>query len=156
MLTALRFGIIFALMQFTWIIAEYLVGLHTTYIAHHATYTNLILVPSVAIMIWGLFARRAELGGELSYLQALGQGLGVGVTVGILSVGVQYLFFSFINPNFFSDFQAFAVQQGYMSMDAAETYFSLTTYAVQGAVFAPVAGLFTNAVAGLFLKTRWR
>ena len=156
MLTAFRFGIIFALMQFTWIIAEYLVGLHTTYIAQHATYTNLILVPSVAIMIWGLFARRAELGGELSYLQALGQGLGVGVTVGILSVGVQYLFFTFINPNFFADFRAFAVEEGYMSLDAAESYFSLTNYAVQGAVFAPIAGLFTNSVAGLFLKTRWR
>lgn len=156
MLTALRFGIIFALMQFIWIIAEYLVGLHTTYIAQHATYTNLIMVPSVAIMIWGLFARRAELGGELSYLQALGQGLGVGVTVGILSIGVQYLFFTFINPNFFADFRAFAVEQGYMSLDAAETYFSLTNYAVQGAVFAPIAGLFTNSVAGLFLKTRWR
>ncbi len=156
MLTALRFGIIFALMQFIWIITEYLVGLHTTYIALHATYTNLILVPSVAIMVWGLFARRAEQGGELSYIQALGQGLGVGGTVGILSVGVQYLFFTFINPSFFSDFRTYSVEQGYMTVEAAETYFSLTTYAVQGALFAPVAGLFTNAIVGLLLKTRWR
>jgi hypothetical protein len=42
------------------------------------------------------------------------------------------------------------------TQDAAEAYFNFTSYAVQGAVFAPVAGLMTNAVAGLFIKTRWR
>ena len=51
MATALRFGVIFALMQFVWLIGEYLVGLHTTYINLHPTYTNLILIPSIAIMI---------------------------------------------------------------------------------------------------------
>jgi len=127
MLTAIRFGIIFALMQFAWLIGEYLVGLQTTYIDQHVHYTNLILLPSVAIMVWGLFARRAELGGELSYLQALGQGLG-----------------------------DYAVDQGAMSAPAAEAYFSRTSYAVQAALFAPVGGILTNAVAGLFLKTRWR
>ena len=98
MATALRFGVIFALMQFVWLIGEYLVGLHTTYINLHPTYTNLVLIPSIAIMIWGLFARKAELGAELTYLQALGQGLGVGATVGILSVGIQYLFFTSRKP----------------------------------------------------------
>lgn len=156
MLTALRFGIIFALMQFVWIIGEYLVGLHTTYISQHYIYTNLILIPSVAIMVWGLFARRAELGGELSYIQSLVQGLGVGTTVGVLSVVIQFLFFTYINPNFFADFQEYAVNHGHMSAEAAEAYFSLKSYALQGAVFAPVAGLLTNAIAGLFLKTSWR
>ena len=156
MLTAFRFGVIFSLMQFVWIIGEYLVGLHTVYIAQHATWTNAVLVPSIAIMVWGLHARKAELGGEISYLQSLGQGLGVGVTVGILSVGVQYLFFTYINPNFFNDFIRYAVEHHLTTQDAAEAYFNFTSYAVQGAVFAPVAGLMTNAVAGLFVKTRWR
>lgn len=156
MLTAIRFGIIFALMQFAWLIGEYLVGLQTTYIDQHVHYTNLILLPSVAIMVWGLFARRAELGGELSYLQALGQGLGTGVTVGLLSIGVQYLFFTYINPQFFADFRDYAVDQGAMSAPAAEAYFSRTSYAIQAALFAPVGGILTNAVVGLFLKTRWR
>jgi hypothetical protein len=43
-----------------------------------------------------------------------------------------------------------------MTREGAETYFSLSTYAWESAVFSPVAGLLTNAVAGLFLKTRWR
>lgn len=156
MATALRFGVIFALMQFVWLIGEYLVGLHTTYINLHPTYTNLVLIPSIAIMIWGLFARKAELGGELTYLQALGQGLGVGATVGILSVGIQYLFFTYVNPNFFTDFIRYAVDNQLATLDAAEAYFNFTSYAVQGAVFAPIAGLATNAIAGLFLKTSWR
>jgi len=156
MATALRFGVIFALMQFVWIIGEYLVGLHTVYIHLHPTYTNLVMIPSIAIMIWGLHARKAELGGTLTYLQALGQGIGVGATVGVLSVGVQYLFFSFINPNFFDDFISYAVDHQLATLDAAEAYFNFTSYAVQGAVFAPIAGLATNAVAGLFVKTSWR
>ncbi len=156
MATALRFGVIFALMQFVWLIGEYLVGLHTTYINLHPTYTNLVLIPSIAIMIWGLFARKAELGGELTYLQALGQGLGVGTTVGILSVGIQYLFFTYVNPDFFADFIRYAVDNQLATLDAAEAYFNFTSYAVQGAVFAPIAGLATNAIAGLFLKTSWR
>jgi hypothetical protein len=156
MATALRFGVIFALMQFVWLIGEYLVGLHTTYINLHSLYTNLILVPSVAIMIWGLFARKAELGGDLTYVQALGQGLGVGATVGILSVGIQYLFFTYINPNFFADFIRYAVDNQLATLDAAEAYFNFINYAIQAAVFAPVAGLATNAIAGLFLKTSWR
>jgi len=156
MATALRFGVIFALMQFVWLIGEYLVGLHTTYINLHPTYTNLILIPSIAIMIWGLFARRAELGGELTYLQALGQGLGVGTTVGLLSVGIQYLFFTYINPNFFTDFIRYAVDNERATVEAAEAYVNFTSYAIQAAVFAPVAGLATNAIAGLFIKTSWR
>lgn len=156
MLTAIRFGVIFSLMQFVWIIGEYLVGLHTVYIAQHATWTNAVLIPSIAIMVWGLHARKAELGGEISYLQSLGQGLGVGVTVGILSVGVQYLFFTYINPNFFDDFIGYAVDNQLANLDEAEAYFNFTNYAVQAAVFAPLAGLATNSVAGLFLKTSWR
>lgn len=156
MTTALRFGVIFALMQFVWIIGEFLVGLHTTYINLHPLYTNLVFFPAVAIMVWGLNARKAELGGELSYLQALGQGLGVGVTVGILSVGVQYLFFLFINPNFFNDFIRYSVDNKLMTLDQAEAYFNLTSYAIQGAVFAPILGVVTNAIAGLFIKTSWK
>jgi len=156
MLTAIRFGVIFSLMQFVWIIGEYLVGLHTVYIAQHATWTNAVLIPSIAIMVWGLHARKAELGGEISYLQSLGQGLGVGVTVGILSVGVQYLFFTYINPNFFDDFIGYAVDNQLANLDEAEAYFNFTNYAVQAAVFAPLAGFATNSVAGLFLKTSWR
>ncbi|MFM6997884.1 MAG: DUF4199 domain-containing protein [Bacteroidota bacterium] len=156
MLTAVRFGIIFALMEFIWIIGEYLVGLHTTYIRQHYLYTNLIMIPATAIMVWGLVARRDELGGALTYLQALGQGALTGMFVGIVSIGVHYLFFTYINPNFFSDFQKLAVDEGHMSYEAAETYFSLSSYAWQSALFSPVAGLLTNAIAGLFLKTSWR
>jgi hypothetical protein len=156
MLTALRFGIIFVLMQFVWIIGEYLVGLHTTHIQQHYLYTNLVMVPATAIMVWGLIARRDELGGELSYVQALGQGALIGVFVGIASIGVHYLFFTHINPNFFADFQRLAVTEGLMTREAAESYFSLSSYAWHTALFSPVAGLLTNAVAGLFLKTRWR
>lgn len=156
MLTAFRFGIIFVLMQFIWIIGEYLVGLHTIYIRQHYLYTNLLMIPATAIMVWGLVARRDELGGELSYVQALVQGALIGGFVGIASIGVHYLFFTHINPNFFMDFQRMAVSEGHMTREAAESYFSLSSYAGQSAVFSPVAGLLTNAVAGLFLKTRWR
>ncbi len=156
MLTALRFGIIFVLMEFIWIIGEYLVGLHTTHIRQHYLYTNLMMIPATAIMVWGLVARRDEQGGELSYTQALGQGALIGVVVGILSIGVHYLFFTYINPNFFVDFQRLAVLEGHMTREGAETYFSLSTNAWQSAVFSPVAGLLTNALTGLFLETRWR
>lgn len=78
------------------------------------------------------------------------------MVVGILSIGVHYLFFTYINPNFFVDFQRLAVLEGHMTREGAETYFSLSTYVWESAVFSPVAGLLTNAVAGLFLKTRWR
>lgn len=156
MATAFRFGVIFALMQFVWIIGEYLVGLHTVYIHLHPIYTNLVMLPSIAIMVWGLNARKSELGGSISYVQTLGQGLGVGLTVGVLSVAVQYLFFTFINPNFFNDFISYAVAHELMKLEAAEAYFNFTSYAVQGAIFAPIAGLATNAVAGLFVKTSWR
>ena len=70
MLTALRFGIIFVLMEFIWIIGEYLVGLHTTHIRQHYLYTNLMMIPATAIMVWGLVARRDELGAEQEELEA--------------------------------------------------------------------------------------
>ncbi|HAB36242.1 MAG TPA: hypothetical protein DCE58_06575 [Cryomorphaceae bacterium] len=152
MLTTLRFSMMFALVNLSWLIMEYLVGLQTVHIDQFLVYDNLFFIPAVAIMVWALRYRRAEMGSAWNYWEGLKLGGIMGVLVGLLSVPSLYFFFTYINPGFFEDFIAFSVGSGEATPDEAAAYFNFKSYATQSALFAPVAGLVTNAIAGIFYR----
>lgn len=152
MLTTLRFSIMFALVSLSWLIMEYLVGLQTVHIDQFLVYDNLFFIPAVAIMVWALRYRRAEMGSAWNYWEGLKLGGIMGVLVGLLSIPSLYFFFTYVNPGFFEDFIAFSVGSGEATPDEAAAYFNFKSYATQSALFAPVAGLVTNAIAGIFYR----
>ena len=54
----IKWGVIFAIMGLVWMFIERSVGLHDDLIAHHATYTNLIAIPAIAIYVFALLEKR--------------------------------------------------------------------------------------------------
>ena len=152
MLTTFRFSMMFALVSLSWLIMEFLLGLHTVHIDQFLLYDNLFFIPAVAIMVWALRYRRAELGSAWTYWEGLKLGGIMGLMVGALSIPSLYFFFTYFNPSFFDDFIAFSVGSGEATPEEAAAYFNFKSYATQSALFAPVAGLVTNAIAGLFYR----
>ena len=54
----LKWGLLFVGMMLLWMLGERLAGLHDTHIAHHATWTNLVAIPSIIIYVLGLRDKR--------------------------------------------------------------------------------------------------
>jgi hypothetical protein len=46
------------------------------------------------------------------------------------------------------------VRTGHMTQEAAESYFNIRSYIIQGIVGAPVMGIVTSAVVAFFVKSK--
>lgn len=53
----IKWGAIFALMSLLWMVLERIVGLHDEHIELHATYTNFVAIPAIAIYVLGLLEK---------------------------------------------------------------------------------------------------
>jgi len=152
MRTILRFSIMFSLVSFAWLLMEFLVGLHSTHIDQFLFYDSLFFIPAIAMMVWALRYRRAEMREAWNYWESLKLGALMGAIIGLLSIPSLYLFFTYVNPSFFEDFIAFAVGSGQATPEEAAAYFNFRHYATQSALFALAAGIGTNAVIGLVYR----
>lgn len=151
--TEIRWGVYFTGMTLGWMLMEKLTGLHSTHIDRHATLTNLVAIPAIALYVFALRSKRDnDLGGTMSYRQALVSGAIISAVVMVLSPLTQLITSKVITPDYFPNAIAHVVATGQMSQEAAEGYFNLKNYIVQGLIGAPVMGLLTTAIVGLFVK----
>lgn len=151
--TEIKWGILFSLMSLFWMFMERMLGWHEELISKHASYTNFIAVPAIAIYVVALLEKRnKDYEGVMSYKQGLFSGIIISLVVMILSPAVQLLSFSCISPRFFTNAIRHVVNTGAMKQEAAEAYFNLSSYILQGLVGAPVMGFVTAAVVALFIR----
>lgn len=57
-----------------------------------------------------------------------------------------------ITPEFFENAINYAVSNGKMDQSAAEKYFNLNSYILQGLIGAPIMGIVTTAIVAIFTK----
>ena len=153
-LTEIRWGIIFTLVMLLWLWLEQLVGLHGPYIAHHATYTNFFAILAILTYVLALRQKKwRDYNGVMSWKQGIAAGLLITLVVVLLSPLCQWLFHSFISPEYFANVQAYAVSQQMMSADEAAAYFNLSSYIVQSLIGAAVMGTVTSVIVAFFLRT---
>jgi hypothetical protein len=69
---------------------------------------------------------------------------------------VILIFDKLINPNFFTDFQNYAVEKGMLNMEQAKEYFNLKNYMIQSALGAMVMGTVTSAIVAAIIRTKKR
>ncbi len=149
----IRWAIIFSIMTLIWMGMEKMVGLHDLYIAKHAIYTNLYALPSIAIYVLALFAKRnTDYEGKITYKQAFLSGLIMTLLITILSPITQVLTSLVITPHFFTNVIAYTVENKSMSAEDAANYFSLKNYIILGLTGAPIMGTVTTAVVSLFVR----
>lgn len=149
----IKWALIFAAMSLAWMLIEKLAGLHDAHIDKHPIYTNFIAIPAIAVYVLALNDKRKNFyGGSMSYKQGFISGLIITLFVTVLSPLTQYITSTIITPDFFANAIEYAVANGKTSREAAEAYFSLKSYIVQGLIGAPVMGIVTTAIVAIFTR----
>lgn len=128
-------------------------GLYTLRIHKHSTYSNFIAIPAIAIYVFALLDKRNNFyNGSMKYMQGFISGLMITVFVILLSPITQYIISIGIAPEFFPNMIEYSVRNGSMTEDAAEKYFNLKNFIVQGVMFTPVMGIVTTLIVATFVK----
>ena len=149
----IKWAIIFALMTLLWMVLERSVGLHDTQIDKHAVYTNFIAIPAISVYVFALLDKRKNFyHGKMTYLQGFICGLIITLFVTVLSPLTQYITSTIITPDYFENAIAYGVSTGKITPEAAEDYFNLENYIIQGLIGAPFMGLITTALVAIFTK----
>lgn len=152
--TEIKFSVIYVLAATGWAIGEYLFGFHTTRKDQHETITWFFFLPAFLIFLWALRAKRASLGGSISFRQGFFSGLimtGLAVALSPLAMPV---YFKLINPGFFEDFRQYAVAKGMMSPAGAAAYFNYGNYMLQGAIGNLLLGVLFSLLAALIVRRK--
>lgn len=151
----IKWGFIFFLMTLVWMFLEKISGLHSTHIDKHATYTNFIAIPAIAIYVFALLDKKRNFyNGSMTYVEGFVAGLMVTLVVTILSPISQLITSYLITPEYFPNVISFVIESGEMSQTDAEKYFNLMSYIKQGLIGAPVMGLVTSAIVAIFTQSK--
>lgn len=151
----IKWAIVFVIMGLLWMLLERLAGLHSEHIDKHATYTNLIAIPAIAIYVFALLDKRKNFyQGVMSYGQGFMSGLAITLIVTLFSPLSQIITTEVITPEYFPNVIEYSASTGVMTKAQAEEFFSLKNYIVQGLIGAPVMGIITTAIVAIFTRKK--
>ena len=151
----IKWALIFIGMMLLWMVLERLAGLHSTYIDKHPIFTNFIAIPAIAVYVFALLDKRKNFyDGIMSYKQGFVSGLTITLIVTVISPLTQVITSLVITPDFFQNAINYAVSNGKMDQAAAEKYFNLSSYILQGLIGAPVMGIITTAIVAIFTQRK--
>ena len=148
-----KWAIIFVMMTLSWMLMERLTGLDSEHIDKHEIFTNFIAIPAIAVYVFALLDKRKRFyNGQMTYLQGFISGLIITGGVAVVSPLTQYITSTIINPDYFTSIINHTVEKGKMTREAAEDFYNLKSFIVQGLVGAPGMGLLTTAIVAFFAK----
>jgi hypothetical protein len=151
----IKWGVLFILLGLIWMVFEKSMGWHDVHIDKHATYSMIFAPIAVALYVFALMDKKKNFyGGRMSYMQGFITGLIITLVVVILTPLSQYITSTYITPDFFSNVIAYSVSSGAMEPEAAQQYFNLKNYVIQGTIFAAVMGLVTSALVSIFFRSK--
>jgi hypothetical protein len=149
----IKWALIFVIIELLWMLLERVAGLHGENIDKHAMFTNFFAIPAIAVYVVALLDKRKNhYGGFMTYGQGFISGVIITVIVTILSPLTQYLVSTVVSPDYFANATEYAVSSGKLTQEAAEIYYSLKSYIIQGLIGAPIMGLITTAIVALFTR----
>lgn len=150
----IKWGIIFIICGLLWVWFEKLMGLHDVYVAQHPLYTNLFGIIAVTLFYLALREKREKFfNGLITWREGFVSGIVMTIVITILSPLSQYLTYTFISPQYFDNIIEHTLQNTYMNLEEAESYFSLRSYLIQATFGALVMGVVTSAVVAWFIRT---
>ena len=153
----IKWAIIFIAVMLLWVFLEKMMCLHSDRIDKHATFTNLIAIPAIAVYTFALLdKKRNYYNGAMNYKQGFICGLIITAIVTILSPLTQYVTSEIITPNYFANAIRYSVDAGKMELAAAEKYFNLKSYIMQALIGTPIMGIITTAIVAIFTRSKGR
>lgn len=150
-----KWAIIFVLMTLVWMVLEKIAGFHSTHIDKHGIVTNFIAIPAIAVYVFALLDKRKKYySGLMTYMQGFRAGLIITLIVTILSPLTQYITSAIITPEYFKNVIQNSVNEGKMTQEAAESFFNMKSFIIQGLIGAPIMGIITSAIVAIFTRRR--
>ncbi len=151
----IKWGIQFSILSIVWMIIEKSAGLHDQYISKQSIYTNLFGIIAIAIYTLALLDKKKNCyNGLMDWKQGFVSGVVLSFVIAVLSPMVQYITFTYISPNFFTNIIRYAVSNKIQTQSQAETFFSMKSYIIQGIFGALSMGVITAALVALLVKTK--
>ena len=153
--TEIKWGLIFVLMTLAWLGLERLLGYHDEKISQHPVFSNIILVPAIAVYVFAfLEKRKTDYAGVMSYKQGFSFGLIMTAVITLCVPITQSIISYLISPDYFANAIAYSVAQGEVSQEEAEQFFNLKSYIIQGMIATPIIGAATSAIVAIFTKKK--
>lgn len=151
--TEIKWGVIFSVVMILWMVFERMMGWHDQHIDQHMVLTNLFAIPAIAVYVFALLdKRKSDYRGRMTWKEGFISGLYITLVVALLSPLVQILIHTVISPDYFQNVIDYSVNSGEQTREAAEDYFNLQSYMVQGLIGAIIMGVFTSAIVAAFTK----
>lgn len=151
----LKWAIIFSVMSILWIGLERLTGLHDENIESHPIYTNLVAIPAILIYIFALRDKKYNFfNGRITYKQLFISGLILSLMIALFAPLITYVSVEYLSPNYFDNMITHSVGAEAMSLEEARDYFNTSSYMLQSLIFAPIMGIITTLVTGIFIKNK--
>ncbi|HEY0046227.1 MAG TPA: DUF4199 domain-containing protein [Flavobacterium sp.] len=149
-----KWGIIFTIISMLWSLLEKSVGLHDEHIADHPIYTNLFAIVAVITYVVAIKDKKKNhYHGEMTWTQGFLSGLIMSVIIALLAPLAMYITFKYISPDYFKNIIEYTVDKKIHTRQAAESFFTLKGYILQGIFGGLSMGVVTAAIVSLFVKT---
>lgn len=150
----IKWSIIFVIVYLLWMVFEKLMGWHGEHIEKHGLYTNIFGLIALGIYILAVRDKRNNFfNGIITWRQGFVSGILLTIIITVFSPLSQYIFTSYISPEYFKNMIELSVNNNSMDLEQAEAYFNLKSYIIQAVFSALVMGVGTAALAALIIRT---
>lgn len=158
---ALKYGILIVFFIFLWGIIEYMAGIEADFIQYHPVLTLLSLSIPMIFMYFGIREAQKSSVGYFSYGQAFKTGILITLVVAVLDPLGQWIYFSFIRPDFFESMKAFSearlLAQGIdpeVARRQATEESTMGSYLLNRFIGAVVAGVIISSILAIFVRDK--
>lgn len=142
-------------MSMLWISLERLTGLHDDYIESHPVFTNLYAIPAIIVYVLALRDKKYNFfRGNITYKQIFISGLILSFMIGLLAPLGTFVSVEYLSPSYFSNAIEMSVNSEMMTQKEANDYFNTSYYMLQSLISAPIMGIITTLVVGIFLRSK--
>lgn len=149
----IKWSIIFVSVYLLWMVFEKMVGWHGEHIDKHALYTNIFGIIALGIYILALRDKRNNFfNGIMTWRQGFITGIVLTIIITAVSPLSQYIFATYISPEYFNNMIELSENSIRMNREQAEAYFNLKSYIIQAVFSALVMGIGTAALAALIIR----
>lgn len=151
----IKWAIVYSIIALLWMFLEKIVGLHDIHIDKQLIYTNLFAIPAIIIYFLAIKdKKKVTYHNHMTWKEGFISGIILSFIISIFSPLVQVTTTTIISPEFFKNAIQYSIEKKYMSQSAAETYFSLKSYIIQGFFGALSMGTITGAIVALVIQTK--
>jgi hypothetical protein len=151
----LKWAGILAGVVMAWHFGEKLLGLHSENIPSHPVVSGLVAIPTILVYFFSIREKKSTFyRGNMSFNQGFMSGAILSIFYTLLMPLVQVMNHQVISPQFFQNMIDFVVENGRMTREFAETYFTLKSYIIDRLLTTPVLGFLTSGAIAFLLKTK--